>query len=161
MTKSTERNFDNHLSAFQALFIASRGQPIQYDGKTLQLIDYFPLERCKNIRVAFEEKNSEWRQGIAINVEGAFVVNAQKIKKAIVLWQDTAPTTVDIHVLSVDDYVAVYNVWDFGRGSTEGWHNGAAMIVKEISSGRRYYCNDGHPDDNFTDVVFRIERVEN
>jgi len=31
------------------------------------------------------------------------------------------------------------------------------MIVEEIPSGRRYKCNDGRADDDFDEIVFRIE----
>jgi hypothetical protein len=34
------------------------------------------------------------------------------------------------------------------------------MIVEEIENGFRYYCNDGYPDEDFNDIVFRIERCE-
>jgi hypothetical protein len=46
-----------------------------------------------------------------------------------------------------------------GRGTTDAWHNGAAMIVHDISNGKQYQCNDGHPDDNFDDLVFRVTRI--
>jgi hypothetical protein len=51
----------------------------------------------------------------------------------------------------------VKNVWDTGDGVMDSWHNGGAMVVEEIASGRRYKCNDGRPDDDFNDIVFRIE----
>jgi hypothetical protein len=35
------------------------------------------------------------------------------------------------------------------------------MIIEQLpNDGRRYHCNDGEPDEDFDDLVFRIERVE-
>jgi hypothetical protein len=29
-------------------------------------------------------------------------------------------------------------------------------LARTLSSGRHYQCNDGHADDNFEDLVFRV-----
>jgi len=34
------------------------------------------------------------------------------------------------------------------------------MIAEEIENGFRYHCNDLYPDEDFDDIVFRIERCE-
>jgi hypothetical protein len=39
----------------------------------------------------------------------------------------------------------------------DSWHNGAAMIVEESENGRFYKCNDGHPDENFDDIIFHVQ----
>ena len=36
------------------------------------------------------------------------------------------------------------------------WQRGAAMILEVDGNTRRYRCNDGHPDDNFDDIIFEI-----
>lgn len=146
------------MVSFQELFTQSRGQPIEYQGLTLKLLDEFPLQGSRRLRLTFESTESEWRQGLALRVKGSFVIDGRKISKAIVLWQDTAPSAVEIDVRTKEDHVTVNNVWDHSDGVIQAWHNGAAMIVDEIPNGRRYRCNDGHPDENFTDIVFRIER---
>lgn len=56
--------------------------------------------------------------------------------------------------------VGVKNIWDSGSGRIDSRFGGAAMIVEEIENGRRYRCNDGHPDENFDDVVFTIQKVK-
>ncbi len=34
------------------------------------------------------------------------------------------------------------------------------MIVEEIENGKRYKCNDGHPDDaDFDNIVFTVQRI--
>ncbi len=75
------------------------------------------------------------------------------------LWQDTAPQTVDFEIIGKASTIEVKNMWDFGDGVMQSWHNGAAMIVESLPNGRRYRCNDGDPDDDFDDIIFRLERV--
>jgi hypothetical protein len=147
------------MPSFQAMFLASDGQPIEYEGKLLKLVDSFALEDAKAIRIQFENTNSEWRQGIAVDVDGELVVNDQKIRKSIVLWEDTAPKRVDILVIGACQSATIYNVWDTGKGTIDAWHNGAAMIVHDLAGGKRYLCNDGHPDDGFDDIVFCVFRL--
>jgi hypothetical protein len=59
-----------------------------------------------------------------------------------------------------DGHIHVWNVWNNGslRHGIDGQHGGAAMIVEEIDNGFRYRCNDGYPDNDLDDIVFRIER---
>ena len=146
------------MVSFQELFTGSRGQPIEYQGLTLKLVDEFPLDNSSRLRLTVEHIDSEWKQGLVLRTKGSFLVNNQKVPKSIVLWEDTAPAVIEIEVQSPDDHIKINNVWDHGDGVVQAWHHGAAMIVDEIPNGRRYRCNDGHPDDNFTDIVFRLER---
>jgi len=110
-------------------------------------------------RGSVKEKLAEWRQGVALRIEGKFKVNGQIIRRGIVLWQDTAPQTVDLKVIGKVSTIEVKNVWDVGNGVIHSWHNGAAMIVETLPNGRRYRCNDGLADDDFDDIVFHLERV--
>ncbi len=95
-----------------------------------------------------------------MDIDGSFEVNEQNIKKSIVLWHDTAPREVVLKVRTKKSELLVNNVWDTGNGLMHSGHNGAAMIVEETASGRRYKCNDGLPDDDFDDLVFRIEFIK-
>lgn len=143
---------------FQEMFEKSAGKPIEYQGKTLVMMDKFPTEGAKHVRVVFEECNGEWRQGVALRFEGKFKVNDQIIRRGMVLWYDTAPQTVELELIGTASSIEVKNVWDIGDGVIHSWHNGAAMIVELLPSGRRYRCNDGFADDDFNDIVFRLER---
>jgi hypothetical protein len=147
------------MPSFQEMFEKSAGKPILYNGKTLVMLDDFPTEGSKNLRLFFEACNAEWRQGVALRFEGKFKVNGQVIRRGVVLWQDTAPQTVELKVIGKSSTIEVKNVWDVGDGVIHSWHNGAAMIVEPVPNGRRYRCNDGLADDDFDDIVFRLERV--
>ena len=147
------------MPSFQELFVKSAGKPIEYQGKTLVMFDDFPMEGTKRLCLVFEECKNKWRQGVALGFEGKFKVNGQIISKGMVLWYDTAPQTVELEVIGKISTIEVKNVWDVGDGVIHSWHNGAAMIVDLLPNGRRYRCNDGLADDNFNDIVFRLEHV--
>jgi hypothetical protein len=148
------------MVCFQDMFVKSRGKPVIYEGKTLVLEDDFPTDGCKRFKFVFESCNAEWRQGAYLSINGEFVVNKQYFKDVVVFWQDTAPETIFFELDARVKSVAVRNVWDTGDGMMHFWHNGAAIIVEPIPDGRRYRCNDGLADDDFDDIVFRIERVK-
>lgn len=145
---------------FEKDFIQSKGKPIQYQDKTIYMIDYFevPNKQCK-ININFVTTDSEWKQGIALTVKGNFVINNQKIKKDIRLWEHTAPKNISFEVESTDKKIMVTNIWDTGDSVTQKWHNGGALYFEEIENGKRYYCNDGHPDDDFNDIIFELTIV--
>jgi|SRR5579875_328792 hypothetical protein len=149
------------MPSFEPMFIKSRGKPIVYKGKTLIMGDDFPLEGANKFRLVFEECNGEWRQGVALNCKGSFVFRGESFDGTggIVFWHDTAPQTVELEVIGKPSTIEVKNVWDVGDGVIHSWHNGAAMIVESLPDGRRYRCNDGFADDDFDDIVFRLERV--
>jgi hypothetical protein len=145
------------MTCFEELFKKSKGQPIVYEGKVLQMVDRLEFTREVQMKVVFESSNAEWRQGVHLSTDGTFEVNGQSIKKGFVLWVDTAPPEVSVRVKSKKGECWIKNVWDTGNGSMESWHNGAAMIVEKSENVRKYRCNDGKPDEDFDDLVFRIE----
>jgi hypothetical protein len=150
------------MPSFEAMFIESKGKPIQYQGKMLVLTDRLPTQGARLIRLTFEQCNAEWRQGVSLICDGQLRVNGRLFEgreKGMGLWQDTAPATVDLELVGSVRELEVHNVWDCGDGTIHYWHNGAAMIVEELPTGRRYRCNDGEADDDFDDLVFRVERV--
>ena len=152
------------MPSFQPMFIESKGKAIQYKGMTLVLMDRLPIEGARAIRLVFEQCRGRCRQGVSLICEGVrFRINGRLFdggKKGIGLWQDTAPSSVEIEIVGRGRDLKVHNAWDTGNGTVHYWHNGAAMIVEEIPNGRRYRCNDGEPDEDFDDIVFRIERVD-
>ena len=145
---------------FEERFINSKGKPIEYKGKTIYMIDYFdvPIGKSK-IRVEFISTDSDWKQGIELQINGNLIVNNQKLSKGTRLWKDSAPKSAKIELNSKDGKLMVMNIWDHGDGITQKWHNGGAMYFEETKNGKIYYCNDGHPNDDFNDLIFNIERI--
>jgi hypothetical protein len=121
------------------------------------MVDRLKVSSGQRLKVTFESVNSDWRQGIVFDTDGSFDVVGKTIKRKIVLWRDTAPEELHLVVHTKKGECLVRNVWDVGNGVIQSWHNGAAMIVEELPSGRRYRCNDGLADDDFDDLVFRVE----
>jgi hypothetical protein len=153
---------------FQELFMESRGKPILFKGLTLVMSDDFLINREGVIHVTNESTNSSWRQGIHLSVDGSLeiirvpppqTIRDPMIGTAMVMWHDTSPKWMEFRVKSKRGRVDVKNVWDTGDGVMQSWYYGAAMIVEELPNGRRYRCNDGRPDDDFDEIVFRIEHV--
>jgi hypothetical protein len=153
------RRSTTHMVVFEHLFRESKGKPVAYQGRLLQLMDRFPVGPDAIITLTFESTASANRQGVRLDTKGHFIVDGRSVGRKMVLWSDTAPAEVSIHVRGVSSDVEVYNVWDHGDGVIHAGHNGAAMVVEEIVEGRRYRCNDGEPDDDLDDLVFAITKA--
>ena len=126
------------------------------------MMDRLEVAEGSAFKLTLERFNSEWRQGVKFRSRAEFFIdNGVRTTKDVVFWQDTAPAVQCFSLRKVKEGVLKFwNVWDKGDGFTQAWMNGAAMIVEELENGRRYFCNDGHPDENFDDIVFRLERLE-
>jgi len=149
------------MPSFEAMFMKSKGKSITYQGRTLVMSDAFPMEEMSKLRLTFESCKAQWRQGVALKCDGYFIYKSDTLngRHGLVFWQDTSPASIDCEIGPTVSTVRVYNVWDVGDGVIEARHNGAAMIVEDFPNGRRYLCNDGFADDDFDDIVFRLERV--
>ena len=148
------------MPSFEDLFLKSKGQPVIYNGQTVQMVDRLSVFNGQQLKVAFESVDAEWRQGVCLTTDGSFVLNNQTVKKSVALWHDTSPREVLLKIQTKKGECQVRNVWDTGDGVMHSWHNGAAMVVEETASERRYKCNDGRPDDDFDDIIFRIEPLK-
>ena len=159
---------------FDEFFNKSKGKPTQYKGKTIVMGDYYPFEDGDHFLITVEKTNSEWRQGIGLSIFGFIEVEAlrQKVKGSVAFWEDKIPKEFSIKVwkdntkrkqpkrLPKKGLLGIKNIWDTtGQGSVDFWFGGAAMIIEEIEDGRRYWCNDGHPDENFDDIVFTVRKI--
>lgn len=151
---------------FSEFFEANKGQPIQYKSNTVILIDKFPVTNGDILVCAIEKTNSDCRQGFYIDITGHCEMDGKvfKIGKGIkmLFWSDTTPKQIKLKVFTKIDFVRVQNIWEqtsyLGTKSLDYSRYGAAMIVEEIENGRRYKCNDWHPDDNFEDIIFTIQK---
>ncbi len=145
------------MIVFQDEFMKSKGKPIEHNNKIIFMIDNFKLPE-KNCKIKFDiiSTNSEWKQGFELTTKGNMKVNNEIIKNGTRIWVHTAPKSSIIEVDSKDKNIIVTNIWDHGDGITQKWHNGGALYFEEIENGKRYYCNDGHQNDDFNDLIFEI-----
>lgn len=146
------------MPSFDKEFSEAQGKPVLYNGKALLRLDRLEIGSKATIRVTLEECNSNWHQGVHLRVDKGFTVDGKKVKD-IRIWYNDEEKTVEYNLETKNGQLLVWNVWDVGDGVAHSWHNGAAMIIEDISNGKRYRCNDGHPDDNFNDLVFKIEVI--
>jgi hypothetical protein len=158
------------MPSFQQLFTQANGPKIQYHGKTLFWSDRFPVSDGDKLKISIEKTNSEYIQGISIDITGNCEVQGKRWKKGkgvkMIFWEDAElidPKNIEMTVFTKQGYILVQNIWEcsdhLGVKFMNSGVNGAAMIIEEIPNGRRYYCNDGHPDENFDDIIFSIQKV--
>ena len=126
--------------------------------------DQFPHFQGNKYNLNIEKTNSECKQGIILDfgkkIKARVVVEGVDCPNGAILWEDSTQKEVHFEIKGETSDFWVRNAWDWGDGVIQSWHHGAAMEVEEIPNGRRYWCNDGHPDENFDDIVFRIEVTE-
>lgn len=147
------------MKSFEDQFLKSKGKPIVYNGRTLQMMHRVSLpQKDAILKVSFEEVNSDWRQAISLKTQGDFFIdNGVTVPNSAIFWHDTAPRDFEVKVSSTSGLLIIHNAWDVGNGVVHFWHNGGAMFVEEISDGWRFHCNDGYPDDDLNDLIFTIK----
>ncbi len=148
---------------FSDLFFESKGNPIQYDGKTLMLIDQLPISPEFSIMLKLISTNSEWKQAIRIAINtGSMTVDGIIKRKEFRFWEDDLrkepDQTVIIHGKTKDKSLSFWNayerIYNSGEKVIENWNMGAAMIKGKDGV---YYCNDAHVDDDYDDLIFQIK----
>ena len=143
------------MPSFEKEFRESKGQPIGYCENTIIRMDRIKVGKVFSGYIELISTNSDWLQGVILDVNGELEINTIKGQKFI-LWQNHMKKPTFFHGTSKDKQLLVWNAWDTGNGVTNYWHNGAAMIKETDGDAIIYRCNDGHPDDNFDDIVFKI-----
>ena len=120
-------------------------------------IDVFPIQDGDLVTLTFESVNSPWRQGVWLKTDDYLIVNGQR-PPSVQLWQDNAPNEVSVQCHTHNGCLHLYNIWDKGHGrESQSWT--AGMLVEELASGRRYFCNDIGFDTKFDKLIFRVERA--
>ena len=95
-----------------------------------------------------------------MRTKGVFLVEGPMIENDISLWEHTAPTSFELTVLSTNQVLVIWNIWEAEDGKVRGCSMGAAMLISESEKRRRYSCNDGYPDEDFDDLVFTLECLD-
>jgi hypothetical protein len=144
----------------ERLFAASRNpNRVTYKGVELVRTDKFPLKDAKVLQLVIETENSDWPQAIRILSPQPIEIGGE-VGTNFALWTGAAPREVRITCIGHPETVTVFNAWDpSGSGKPFSGLASGAMIVEEIPDGRRYRCNDSYPDEDFDDLVFRVERL--
>lgn len=149
------------MPSFEKDFINAKGAPIEYNGFKLLMIDRVSVKRKFSGTLKLISTNSEWKQAVCLDVLNGKLKMPFGEGKKVALWEDyLRGEPLPFEGTTKNLQLSVYNAWEqidhLGTGFTNYWQHGAAMIVEVNGNTRRYRCNDGHPDDNFDDIVFEI-----
>ncbi len=152
---------------FEDLFKKNDWKPLRYKKQLVYPFDAFRLKsENQKIKIVFQQTDSPNIQAVSLSTRDGFIVEGERIKKGLILRQDTIPSrTVNLVAVSKDKNMVVKNVtfWKNWAGhEMRSSGNGSAMIVQELPNGRgrSYRCNDVEPDDDFNDLIFRIEYAD-
>ena len=146
---------------FGKLFRQSKGQPILYEGRVLTHFDEISIKDNQKAQITFLATDSNWLQAICLKTAGTFIIDENKIvSNHMILWEHTAPKFNELTIISSSRQLLVYNAWDVGNKVVHSWHNGAAMEVQVDGDERTYYCNDGFPDTDLNDLIFKVKLVD-
>ena len=138
---------------------AVQGGTLTTPDRVVWKIEAVPCSAAGEFLLVFEAVSARWRQGVWLATDGLLRVGDSESPQ-IVLWQDTAPATVHLQVVSTDGLLRLYNVWDSGRGRTvESQSATSGMLREKIPTGWRYRCSDIAPHPTFDALVFRLDRV--
>jgi hypothetical protein len=144
---------------FPLLFEASNCKPVLYKDKFVHISDELPSAPMNKYTLIIEHINSDWEQGIIINSKEAhFRLNDTKEGiNSLLIWISEVPKKYIIHIIAPGKTpINIWNMWRIDKGATSYGHNGAAIIIEEIEKGRKYFCNDGYPDDDFDDLILTV-----
>lgn len=157
---------------FDELFASTVGsEPVVHNQKKLKRLDYISFEDEDQFSIKIESTNSDWKQGIVLDLFGYFEISGTQFPNKIVLWEQPSKKEILVRLfqnrsskkppksLPQRGLLGVRNVWDNGVCKLNYWTGGAAMIAEPIENGMRYYCNDGAPDEDFDDIIFTIRKL--
>lgn len=117
--------------------------------------DILQVRNGLKARLRFIAKNSAWRQGVWLKTNKGISIDGEDYT-SIVLWEDTAPGTTELTVMTDDGKLHLYKVWDRGRGmESQAYTSG--MLVEYGAGALRYRCHDFGNTPDFSKLLFEIE----
>ena len=153
---------------FNKLFIATKGGPVRHGERTLLLSDRIPAKLGEKFRVTIISTSSQYPQGVGIS-DGVEVFG-ERVRRAVI-WEyfsvppdaraserSRLPFSFDIVCRNKSGHLSFYNMAEI-NGRQEWWHYASCMTAEDVPLGRLYHCNDFQPNDDFTDIIFTVERV--
>lgn len=155
---------------FEKLFKESNGQPIAYNGDIIFMMDKIDAKINDQFLVTIEKTNSIYLQGIGFSENVS--VFGDTVKRAAVYehfsvppderqrTKSKLPFSFTVTCKNKKGHITIYNMAMVGEVQ-HWWHNGFAMKKEKTENGWRYKCNDIRPNDDFTDLIFTVEKVIN
>lgn len=118
------------------------------------LWDVVSLQKENKIQVKFENKNSNWDQGILLMSNMGFKINNEIHLEPIEIWYSDK-NKYELTCYSDNGLLHIYNIWNRGRGrESQSWTSGMRIIQE--GNIRRYKCNDIGFTEEFNKLIFSI-----
>jgi len=121
-----------------------------------------PASNGEVFHLTFEDSRSDWKQLAHLETDKEIEVEGVRYKKGAMLPYEPG-RSVRIGCYTMEGMLWVWNAWQYtgaqGESRLESHENFGGMIVEEIANGYRYRCNEGRDDDDYDDLMFRIERT--
>ena len=105
------------MPSFEKEFRESKGQPIGYCENTIIRMDRIKVGKVFSGYIELISTNSDWLQGVILDVNGELEINTIKGQKFI-LWQNHMKKPTFFHGTSKDKQLLVWTAWDTGNGVT-------------------------------------------
>jgi len=122
-----------------------------------------PVKDGEVLVLVFEAMNSDWEQLVHLESDVAVLVDGVSYTRGVLVSYDGGQSIHRIICRTKEGTLWVWNAWQYrgaqGELRLESCENFAGMLVEELTNGYRYCCNEGRDDDDYDDLVFRIERT--
>lgn len=115
----------------------------------------------EDLTVEFIASKSSPVQGLRMKIRGGVLTVNEVETDDLLLWRDTAPDYVTVHVRARKGTRAslkVWNVWRGGMDVVQAWLGNAGMRVEESGVGQELLlrCSDGEGPPAFDDLEVRL-----
>lgn len=145
------------MTDLAAIFAEQRASQIDWNGPLFSLYE-LPNE-AEHVTVEFRSVGSELRQGVRLKMRGGQLKIDDAEAAEFVLWQDTAPSRVEVDIAwtsTGERSLRIWNCWERG-GVMHAWLGNSGMRVDDQGGGRYLFrCSDGAGEPNFDDLVVSV-----
>ena len=159
---------------FSEYFVEAMNRVAKYKEKTIYQCEIYNLIGKRKIKFNFISANSIHKQGIVLdlrnfkgniynNIGQKFDIPKQK-NPTLNITEIDLLEDIELIIDMTEGFIAIYNAGIEKIGKTELLRYGAfgcAMQIEELSKTKKiYYCNDFENDDDFDDLIFEMEILE-
>ena len=144
-------------------FAAAQAPKIDWDGEPAYAI-YEITPAPEGVVVEFLNATDMPVQGLTLKANGGVLVINDVEAPEILLWRDTAPSSVSVSVKREPGKKVTLKLWNIWRGSmggvdvTQAWLGNAGMRIEQAADGKELLlrCSDGEGPVDFGDLVARL-----
>jgi hypothetical protein len=143
------------------LLSASRGGPINWNGRTVQMLyELGGIESSARMSVRFLRVSGDRPQALRLKVFGGrFTMRGQE-ESDIVVWADVPNPDATMQVVprrqGTPFSVRLWNAWRDSAGIMQAWVGNAALEAEPIEGGVLLRCSDGFGAATFDDLIVEV-----